>query len=747
MADPMPEEMEAAERDEMGEERGEDEGEEEEEEEGEEEGEEDEAEEAPSYHEVLNPMTKTERFVAVQAALALCNVHVETDGKTNEESFDLAETLEGGAYANLFGEAAVKGIGPLRESVGHNKFHGPGSGGFGLALQIVDDSVQVQFGKRSATRRGIKSYKIQEPFELVLDLTLAEEGSPRNCIVACLHSYFLLIRFSPNSMDVVECALVGIFDAEWMVTVQVRQCNMCSGVLGSSGHQNTHSPTPRAPPQVCEHQLENPADLDDKFDLPGKATPRPVTFSQASLKKFMAENQANLDYCSKLAEGKASRNVRNTVEPALMRLWLDNWEDTFASKQAENCDYCPVYIGLQDLLRGVRLYARDKLPPPPPHEGLLRNAAGGQTLGAWLELEKKSSAPNVWSPPPSTRRNGGKPAGTAAALQAKAAKAVASVPAPAPALKRKKTPTEVVQPPWGSAKAMSTQMGRIRKQLQDGEFVSKDRCVALLGRFKDHNLKDWSDKQGWTSVLTERDQLYPALLKSEMFIEAQLKAASKFLFEAKSRVVDEEEVQVPKPADPAPGARRKGAKVAPLGDTVSDQEDNSAKRQKVGDQDESLAQIVDTLSNAVKLVRGGDGVPRPVLVSGDLERRFGDLERRFDQLDAALVVQDEVGALKDENGALKEQIHQLKQAGSVSAQMVSALQSDVAELTSLMSAMCGVAATNDSMRAIFAGLVKTIVAGKMKHMQDTTKEAWNEITESMSGELKVELVSLILATL
>jgi FtsZ-binding cell division protein ZapB len=135
-------------------------------------------------------------------------------------------------------------------------------------------------------------------------------------------------------------------------------------------------------------------------------------------------------------------------------------------------------------------------------------------------------------------------------------------------------------------------------------------------------------------------------------------------------------------------------------------------------------------------VRGGDGVPqeqRPVLVSGDLERRF-------DQLDAALLVKDEVGELKEQN-------QQLKQAGSVSAQMVSALQSDVAELTSMMSAMCGVAATNDSMRAIFAGLVKTIVAGKMKHMQDTTKEAWNEITESMSGELKVELVSLILATL
>jgi hypothetical protein len=247
MADPMPEEIEAPERDEMGEERGEDEGEEEEEEEGEEEGEEDEAEEAPSYHGVLNPMTKTGRFVAVQEALALCNVYVQTDGNTNEESFDLAETLEGGAYMDLFSEAAIKDIGSLCESVGHNQFHGPGSGGFGLALQIVDASVQVQFGTKSTARRGIKSYKIQEPFELVLDPTRAEEGSPRNCIIACLHSYFLLIRFAPHSMEVVECALVGIFDAEWMVTVQVRQCNVfrCTRFLGPSEHALTN---PSCPP-------------------------------------------------------------------------------------------------------------------------------------------------------------------------------------------------------------------------------------------------------------------------------------------------------------------------------------------------------------------------------------------------------------------------------------------------------------------------------------------------------------------
>jgi hypothetical protein len=165
MADPMPDEIEAPERDEMGEERGEDEGEEEEEEEGEEEGEEDEAEEAPSYHGVLNPMTKTGRFVAVQEALALCNVYVQTDGNTNEESFDLAETLEGGAYMDLFSEAAIKDIGSLCESVGHNQFHGPECGRFRPSAirheehcpprhQVVQNPGAIRVGARSDAGRG-----------------------------------------------------------------------------------------------------------------------------------------------------------------------------------------------------------------------------------------------------------------------------------------------------------------------------------------------------------------------------------------------------------------------------------------------------------------------------------------------------------------------------------------------------------------------------------------------------------------
>ena len=99
--------------------------------------------------------------------------------------------------------------------------------------------------------------------------------------------------------------------------------------------------------------------------------------------------------------------------------------------------------------------------------------------------------------------------------------------------------------------------------------------------------------------------------------------------------------------------------------------------------------------------------------------------------------------VKDEVGALKEQIHQLKQTGSDSAQKVTCLQSDVSELTGMMSVMCGVAASHESMRAIFAGLVKTLVVGKMKNLQDTTKAAWIEITESLSGELKLELAALI----
>jgi hypothetical protein len=220
----------------------EEEGEEVEEEEEEVEEEEEPAAACWNYADHLNPLSVAARFQLVQHELAKTNVYIELGSASTEESFDLSELLDGKAYKDLFSN---KGLGPLRDSPEHNKFQGPSAGGWGLVIQIVDGSIEVHFSKKSSSRHGTKSYKIHEPFELVLDSTLAEPGSVRNCAVAYLDSYFMLIRFAPNSTVVVESALVGVFDACWMVTVQVWQCNVfwCTKWIVSSDHV-THQPLP-----------------------------------------------------------------------------------------------------------------------------------------------------------------------------------------------------------------------------------------------------------------------------------------------------------------------------------------------------------------------------------------------------------------------------------------------------------------------------------------------------------------------
>jgi hypothetical protein len=473
---------------------------------------------------------------------------------------------------------------------------------------------------------------------------------------------------------------------------------------------------------VCEHQLEKAVNIDDKFDLPGKAEPRPFTFSQEMLMQFMAAKPANLDYCSLLAEGKASRNVRTTTEPAMDRLWHDNWQDTHASKQDINEDYCPIFIGMQDLVHGVRSLARDRRLDLAPHPGLLRNAAGGDTLSDWAKQQKTPSAP--WSPPREDARrpprNGGKPAAAAAVLQAKAA-AKAAAPA-------KPDPEQ-----WGAPKAMSMTMRRIREELVAEKPVSKERVEAMFARFKYQavDIARWSKETGtgFNSVITERDQLYPLLIENGYFTKAQLKAASKVIFEAVKQVA------LPKTSDKVSkrrgGKAAGGAKAASFGDTEPDQAGDSAKRQKVGDQDESQAQLVATLSDAIKMLRAGDGglqEQRPVLISGDLARRL-------DRIDEALLVKDEVSELKDEVSELKERIHQLEQTKV-------ALQSDSKELVGLLAAMCGAAACNEQLRPVFAGLVQWLVLANMKHMQDTTQAAWKDITSDLAKTLQVELKSL-----
>ena len=370
------------------------------------------------------------------------------------------------------------------------------------------------------------------------------------------------------------------------------------------------------------------------------------------------------------------------------------------------------------------------------HPGLLWNAAGGDTLSDWVKQQKTPSAP--WSPPREDARkaprNGGKPAAAAAALQAKQAKAAAKGAAAKGAAKAA-APAKPDPKQWGDPKAMSVTIRRIREDMENVEkTVPKERVAALFARFKDQagDIEGWSKEinKGFTSVLTERDQLYPLLIKDGYFTKAQLKAASKVLFESVK------EVASPKPGGKAAG----GAKAATLGDTEPDRAGDSAKRQKVGDRDESQAQLVATLSDAIKMCRG-DGGPqeqRPDLVSGDLARRL-------DRIDEALLAKDDVSELKERVSELKDRIHQLEQTKSASAQHISGLQSDVKELTVLLAAMCGAAACNEQLRPVFAGLVKMLVLGKMGDMQDTTQAAWSKITAGLAAELKVELSSLILS--
>jgi hypothetical protein len=175
-----------------------------------------------SYADALNQLqTPDDKIKWVQGVLASFNVYLEMSGKSTEESVDVAELLAGSAFADLFSEKVLTGVGPLRDSPGHNLFQGPSYGGFGLIVAVSDSSVKTFFGKKSPARHGTKSYTIHETFEVVLDSTLAEPGSARNCVLAHLHSYFLLVRFEPGTTVVVQVALVGVFDACWMVTVQV----------------------------------------------------------------------------------------------------------------------------------------------------------------------------------------------------------------------------------------------------------------------------------------------------------------------------------------------------------------------------------------------------------------------------------------------------------------------------------------------------------------------------------------------